>query len=212
MNSLVQRIKRLRKASIAEKVSQSLLEFGSFKGRGSRQWFSELCFCLLTANSRAETALKVQQTLGAEGFCKATEAKVRKCIKDAGHRFHNNKARFIVEARKHFDVKQVVTKLVEKEGEKATREWLVKNVKGLGYKEASHFLRNVGYRNLAILDRHILNLLLHNGFVKEKPESLSKKKYLEIEKKFQAIAKQLKMPAAELDLFMWYLKTGKVLK
>ncbi|GAJ17855.1 unnamed protein product, partial [marine sediment metagenome] len=29
------------------------------------------------------------------------------------------------------------------------REWVVKNFKGLGYKEASHFLRNIGYKNFA---------------------------------------------------------------
>ena len=93
----------------------------------------------------------------------------------------------------------------------SAREWLVKNVKGIGYKEASHFLRNVGYKNLAILDRHILNLMDEEGLI-EKPKSLTRKNYLEIEKKFIALSKRLKMSAAELDLHMWHMKTGEVLK
>jgi len=38
-------------------------------------------------------------------------------------------------------------------------EWLVKNLTGLGYKEAGHFLRNIGSGKIAILDRHILRNL-----------------------------------------------------
>ena len=82
----------------------------------------------------------------------------------------------------------------------------------VGYKEASHFLRNIGFKNLAILDRHILNLMLEEGLIEERPKPLGGKKYLGIEKRFLKLAKGLKMPAAELDLFMWFMKTGKVLK
>ena len=91
------------------------------------------------------------------------------------------------------------------------REWLVKNIKGLGYKEASHFLRNVGYFDYSILDRHIINLMADNGRI-EKPKKINKKGYLEIEKEFRKIADEVKMSLGELDLYMWYLKTGKILK
>jgi N-glycosylase/DNA lyase len=73
-------------------------------------------------------------------------------------------------------------------------------------------LRNVGYKNLAILDRHVLNLMKEYDIIKEKPKTLNKKKYLEIEKIFKKIANTLKMSCAELDLYVWYMKTGKVLK
>jgi len=118
----------------------------------------------------------------------------------------------VVGAREHLGVKWRVQQIVEKGGEEAAREWLVENVKGIGFKEASHFMRNVGYKNLAILDRHILNLMLENGFIEEKSASLNKKKYLEIEEKFRILSKKLKMSPAKLDLYMWYLKTGRVLK
>ena len=212
MNSLVKDVNSLRKGPVGKKVKQRLKEFESFKSKPSKQWFSELCFCILTANSRAETAIQIQKRLGAKGFCTACAADVKKCIRAEKHRFHNNKTKFIIEARGHIDIKPKILELVKEEGEKGAREWLVKNIKGIGYKEASHFLRNVGFKNLAILDRHILNLMVENGMIKEKPKSLSIKIYLEMEEKFIALAAKLKMPPAELDLFMWYMKAGEVLK
>jgi N-glycosylase/DNA lyase len=212
MHPLTREIRKLQGSAAGKKVRQRLHEFRSFKDRGSREWFSELCFCLLTANSKAETALEIQRRLGARGFCNACASRVKNCIRSAKHRFHNNKTRFIIEARKHADIKPEITAILENEGEEAAREWLVENIRGMGYKEASHFLRNVGCSSLAILDRHILNLMHENGIIVEKPKALARKKYLEIEGKFRGLARQLEMYPAELDLYMWYMKTGKVLK
>ena len=92
------------------------------------------------------------------------------------------------------------------------REWLVKNVKGLGYKEASHFLRNIGYRNLAILDRHILRNLVRVGVLKQIPKSISRFNYLETEKEFLDYSKKIKIPMDELDLLFWSMETGDILK
>ena len=114
-----------------------------------------------------------------------------------------------MEARKFVDIKDILRGL---KTSKEKREFLVKNIKGLGYKEASHFLRNTGSFDLAILDRHVLNLLVENGFLKEKPKTLGKKQYLEIEEILGKMSKKLKMTQAELDLYLWYMKTGKILK
>ncbi|MHA2326793.1 MAG: 8-oxoguanine DNA glycosylase, partial [Promethearchaeota archaeon] len=91
------------------------------------------------------------------------------------------------------------------------RDWIVKNIKGIGYKEGSHFLRNIGYNNLAIIDFHIIDLLVKSHLI-EKPKTLTKKKYLEIEELLKLIGKKLKLNLAELDLYLWYTETGKVLK
>ena len=204
---LVKEVKSLRNSDIRSKVNKKLDEFSSFKNKSNKEWFSELCFCLLTANSKARTAIQIQKELGHEGFMHHSLKQVTDCIFRNKHRFHNNKAKFIVNARKFVDIKD---KIKEQEQREA-REWLVNNIKGLGYKEASHFLRNVGYFNLAILDRHILNLMNDNKIIK-RPKTLNKKNYLQIEKKFEELAKKLNMPIAELDLYMWYMKTGEVLK
>ncbi len=209
---LLEKIKNLQKSEVKEEVEKRLKEFSAFKNKGEKEWFSELCFCILTANSKAETAIKIQLQLKPEGFWNASEEEVKRAIIHNKHRFHNNKSKFIVNAREFKEIKKLIQKLIPENEQKEAREWIVQNIKGLGYKEASHFLRNVGYFDLAILDRHILNLMVENKYIEEKPISLNKKKYLEIEAKFEKIAKKMKMSCAELDLYMWFLKTGKVLK
>jgi len=62
-------------------------------------------------------------------------------------RFSDSKAKYIVEARDMFsnDGKlQLKSRISSFYNPFELREWLVENVKGLGYKEASHFLRNIG--------------------------------------------------------------------
>jgi N-glycosylase/DNA lyase len=93
------------------------------------------------------------------------------------------------------------------------REWLVKNVLGLGYKEASHFLRNIGRNDgLAILDRHILRNLKRLGVIKSIPKSISRKYYLDIEQRFSKFAIDLGIALDELDLVFWSMGTGEIRK
>ena len=90
---------------------------------------------------------------------------------------------------------------------------MVQNVKGIGYKEASHFLRNIGFeQNLAILDRHILKNLKFIGVIEEVPNSLSKRRYFDIEKRMMEFSKAAQIPMSHLDLVMWYKETGEIFK
>ncbi|MBS3112055.1 N-glycosylase/DNA lyase [Candidatus Woesearchaeota archaeon] len=202
---LIQDINKLRNSEIKVVIESRLREFSSFETKNDKEWFSELCFCLLTANSKASTAINIQNELGHKGFLNKNLEEIRETIKRNKHRFHNNKGSYIVDARNYKSIKKIIVSLNN------PREWLVKNIKGLGYKEASHFLRNVGYFDYSILDRHIINLMADNGRI-EKPKKINKKGYLEIEKEFRKIADEVKMSLGELDLYMWYLKTGKILK
>lgn len=212
MERLADSVRKLRRSEIKKTVDKKLRIFSNFNKKNDNEWFGEMCFCILTANSKAKTAIAIQKEVSASGFCTMCLDDLRGTIKKNKHRFHNNKAKFIVEARKCLNIKDVIKPIAEKQGQLAAREWLVKNIKGLGYKESSHFLRNVGYFDLAILDRHILNLMTEDGILREKPKSLTKKKYLEIENEFRQLASKLGMSCAELDLYMWYMKTGWVLK
>ncbi len=205
--SLFEEIEMLRNSEIIrEKVEFRLREFEEL-GKADT-WFSEMCFCLLTANWKAKPAIKIQNELGTSGFLNLSNQKLAQFLKEKGHRFWSQRAERICKAREHINVKE---KLKGKNSAEA-REWLVENIKGLGYKEASHFLRNVGYSDLAILDRHILQLMREHSYISSVLQGLSKKRYLEIEKIFKEIAATLNMSAAELDLYMWYLKTSEVLK
>jgi N-glycosylase/DNA lyase len=206
--TLIMEIKKLQASPIRDVVENRLKEFSSFSDKGNDEWFSELCFCLLTANSRADSAMRIQNQIGSKGFLKSPEANISQTIRLNKHRFHNNKAKYIVSAREFKNIKDILSDKSEIE----SRKFLVENVKGLGMKEASHFLRNVGSLNLAILDRHILNLMFERGYLLERPKTLTAKNYLEIEETFNKIAENLGMSSSELDLYMWYMKTGVVLK
>ena len=205
-DEMIKKINKLKKSPISKVVKRRLSEFRQLNKKGNDEWFSELCFCILTANSRAATAIDIQEDLKCRGFLNNSRSEIRDCIKKNKHRFHNNKARFILEATKYKNIKDILKK------EKEPREWLVKNIKGIGWKESSHFLRNVGCFNYAILDRHIIRLMYEHNYIKQTPKSLSKNTYLAIEEKFKDIANKLDMDPAELDLYMWYIKTGRVLK
>jgi N-glycosylase/DNA lyase len=198
--SLISKIEDLRNSHLSETINQRLEEFKS------NDWFSELCFCLLTANSKAKTAISIQEELGTEGFLNSSFEEVRDCILRNKHRFHNNKARFILEARKFANIKE----LLSGKNDFEARKFLVENIKGLGLKESSHFLRNVGFENVAILDRHILNLMVDHSLINN--IKLNKKNYLDYESKLKELANTLNINLSELDLYLWYLKTGEVLK
>ncbi|GAI10096.1 unnamed protein product, partial [marine sediment metagenome] len=167
-----------------------------------------LCFCIMTANCSAEKCIEVQAKIG-EGFQKLDERELSKKLKMYGYRFPNIRAEYIVKARElQEELKKILTINTNL---KELREWIVKNVKGIGYKEASHFLRNIGYKEYAIIDFHIIDLLIKFNII-EKPKTLTKTKYLEIEEILGKIAEELNLNLSELDLFMWYMETGKVLK
>jgi N-glycosylase/DNA lyase len=205
------RVRAAQKSKTAADVKAKLASFAKFRSMTESKWFSELCFCILAANAKGKVAFEIQEDLGDDCLFTSSKDEVCDCIRKHRHRFHNNKASYIVDARRHVGLKSRILDEIASGGEAHAREWLVHNVKGIGYKEASHFLRNTGCMSLAILDRHILNLLAEERLI-ERPKSLTKKKYLEIEKVFQDYAIMLRMSPAELDLYLWSMKTGYVLK
>jgi len=175
-----------------------------FKNNGNH--FSELCFCILTANYTAEGGIRIQSAVN--DFSCFSEKEIEKTLRKFGHRFPRARANYINEAKKCRNELQM---LADMEGSFERREWLVKNVKGLGYKEASHFLRNIGYSDVAIIDRHIISLLRDYGLV-EAPKTITKKRYLKMEKILKELSSDLSISLGELDLYLWYMKTGKILK
>jgi N-glycosylase/DNA lyase len=96
---------------------------------------------------------------------------------------------------------------------KTTRAWLVREVDGLGWKEASHFLRNIGRGDdLAILDRHILRNLQRHGVIRRMPGSLTPKRYLQIENRMESFSKDVEISMAALDMLFWSRETGEIFK
>lgn len=195
-------------------IKQRLNDFKDIHKSNDNNIFSELCFCLLTPQSKAIYCDKAVKELKKSGLLfKGRSNSIRKYLSKV--RFPNNKAKFIVEARhvlKNGSALDIKSKF-SLNNIFNIREWLVKNIKGLGYKEASHFLRNIGLgRNLAILDVHILKNLKEFGIIKNVPKSITKNNYIKIENKVRDFSKTIKIPMEELDLLFWAKETGYIFK
>lgn len=201
------------------KKGEITLRLGEFRQRGLQagddELFSELAFCLLTPQSRAKFCWEAIMNLKEQNMLlKGSADQIKRrlhCV-----RFHNKKASYLVAARNLFlrDGAISVKPLLEQHDDNyACRDWLVKNIKGLGYKEASHFLRNIGRgENMAILDRHILKNLHLLGVIAKIPETLSKTTYRQIETRMEKFALSVNVPFAHLDLLLWYKETGAIFK
>jgi len=201
---------------IKKSVKKRIREFRRLHKKSDEDVFGELCFCIMTANANALKCDEALKALKAGGHhLKSPVCSIRSRIKGKV-RFHNKKAEFIVGARRLFkkgrglDIKSKI----DAKDIVATRDWLVENIKGMGYKEASHFLRNIGLGgNIAILDRHILKNLQKYGAIKKIPDSVgSRKVYMDIEDKMRCFSKSVGIPLDELDLLFWSLQTGFIFK
>ena len=175
----------------------------------------ELSFCILTPQSKALNAWQAITNLKENNLIFTGSAEEMVEYLNIV-RFKNNKSKFLVALREQMTKNgEIVTKdffssiptIFEK------REWIVKNIKGMSYKEAGHFLRNVGFGSeVAILDRHILRNLVKLEVIDEIPKTLSPKIYLEIEKKMKEYCDFVKIPMDEMDLLLWYKEAGVIFK
>ncbi|MCX7597615.1 MAG: N-glycosylase/DNA lyase [Armatimonadetes bacterium] len=205
-----------RYVALKDAIQTRLGEFRRLGDEASDEdLFAELVFCLFTPQSKARQCWAAVERLRDCGLLLCGEAcEVAGQLK--GVRFHNTKAANVVALRELFtrDGHLAVRETLDRLGEpRAAREWLVANVRGLGYKEATHFLRNIGRAaGMAILDRHILRNLVHLGVIEEMPRSLSRRKYMEIEEAMVDVAQAMGITVEELDLLLWCKETSDLFK
>jgi N-glycosylase/DNA lyase len=179
----------------------------NFKNLPEERYFDEFIFCMLTPQSNAKKCWEAVEQLKK---LKKADRKTIAGILKSRTRFHNNKARYLLKARGNWKFILPELKNPNKQG---LRNFLVDNVDGYGLKEASHFLRNIGKSDsqLAILDRHILRNLVELGVINCR-KIKSKKEYLKTEKKFLDFAREIGIPADELDLLFWSNENGEIFK
>ena len=207
---------RAIRTSILDEIQSRLREFDSVLKTGDEESiFAELVFCILTPQSKAKLCWAAVKRLLDTGLLLAgTEDQVLKEL--TGVRFKYKKAEYVIKARNMFLVDgkfSIKSRISRFSDVYDTREWLVRDVKGIGYKEASHFLRNVGIgEDLAILDRHILKNLRSLQVIEEVPASLSRRRYLEIEEGMKELSEGVGIPMSHLDIVLWYKETGEVFK
>ena len=177
--------------------------------------FEELTFCICTAGASAKMGLKSVEAMRdilPDGSLK----KLRNRLEGV-HRFPNARPAYIIHTREYlksehdFKIKDLLQSFqdpVER------RDFFAKNknIKGIGYKESSHFLRNIGFSGYAILDKHILNTLYELKVIKNPKPPTTRDRYLEIEHKLKEFANNIGIHIDELDLLLWSEKTGEILK
>jgi len=198
-----------------EAIHARLKEFAEIGHGPESKIFEELCFCLLTPQSKARICDAAIRTLSQSGALMRGDAQ-QVLSQLRGVRFSVGKARWIVAAREEFYKEgrwTIKDRLNGFSNAREARDWLVDNIMGLGHKEAGHFLRNIGMgENLSILDRHIMKNLHRHGVIGEMPKALSKKEYLRIEGLMKRFSSDIGIPLADLDLLFWSRETGEIFK
>lgn len=189
-------------------IEKRLAEFKRKKGE---DLFYELCYCICTPQTKARHAYSLETELRRlDFFNKPFDPS--SLLRNPGRyiRFHNEKAKRILYSVKNFTIIKDMLNSSMTPQEK--RMWLVNNFRGFGMKESSHYLRNIGYESLAILDRHILKHLVLCNVIDSIPKTVSIGKYLEIESRFLDFSALAGISMDKLDLLFWSYEAGLVLK
>jgi N-glycosylase/DNA lyase len=198
-------------------IRARLAEFDAVLREGDdERLFEELVFCIFTAGASARMGLNSIERVRPHLF-KAGQKRLTRLLLGA-HRYPNARSGYVVHTR-NFLRRDCGLRLRERldsfgDDMEARRDFFAKNpgVKGVGYKEASHYLRNIGYRGYAILDKHILRTLYEIGLIDSPNPPGVKKKYLAVEDRMRKFAEDIKINLDELDLLLWSNKTGVILK
>jgi Thermostable 8-oxoguanine DNA glycosylase len=180
-----------------------------------RDLWEEMVFCFFTGGCSAKMGLRSIEAVR-HLLLDGTQPQLAAALVGS-HRYPNARSRYIVHSRKflqdHCNMR-LRDKLESFQCPLERRDWLVKEkgIKGLGYKEASHFLRNVGFRGYAILDKHVLKCLAELKIIEDPKPPNTRSRYLSTEDKLKQFSEQAGIDFDEMDLVLWSMKTGEILK
>jgi len=203
-------------APVKDSIEARLEEFRSiWNSRDEAAILKELLFCILTPQSKAKACWSAIDEMSCSDLL--MNGSYEDVLSSIGSvRFKYKKAGFLIEARERFggpSGPSMADRIASFPDNRSARNWFAENVKGIGYKEAGHFLRNIGLgRDIAILDRHILRNLAGYGVIDEVPSSINRKLYLDIEIKMEEFSGEIGIPMDRLDLLLWYKEAGDVFK
>ncbi len=201
-----------------EEIRARLAEFRAIWRTGSdAQLWEELVFCIFTAGASARMGLRAVEATRPL-LMHGRSDQMTLALKRAGaHRFPVARPGYIVVTRKYLNEycgMGLRRKLRSFSDPIERRDWLAQEgrIKGLGYKESSHFLRNIGLKGYAILDKHVWRCLADLSLVAGSSPPTTRIRYLETEKTLSLFARDIRIDVDELDLVLWSLKTGEILK
>ncbi len=197
-------------------IVKRLAEFKALYEKGDRAIFEELCYCILTAGSSAKMGMRTVAALN-DILHTGSEKQLQQRAQAHRVRFWRLRPSYIVQTREYLkdSCGMKLRRLLESfDSREERRDFFARNksIKGLGYKEASHFLRNIGFPGYAILDKHILNSLGEMGVITQRMRPTGRDGYLSIERKLVRFAEEIGIDMDHLDLLLWSRKTGEILK
>ena len=188
-----------------------------WRNGSDEQLWEELVFCIFTAGASARMGFSAVEAIRPL-LMNGDREDMTLALRNAGaHRFPVERPCYIVVTRnylrEHCDM-ALREKLKSFADPIERRDWLAseKQIKGLGYKESSHFLRNIGLLGHAILDKHVMSCLLDLSVVETAKPPATRARYLETEERLRSFARDIRIDFDELDLVLWSMKTGEVLK
>lgn len=201
-----------RRAEIEKRIS----EFEAvWRGEPDERLWEEMVFCFFTGGCSARMGIRSVEAVRPI-LLTGAHSELAEALRGR-HRYPNARAGYIVASRdflqEHCGLR-LREKLESFDDDFERRDWLVKEkgIKGLGYKEASHFLRNIGLKGYAILDKHVLRSLAELGIIEDAAPPSTRAKYLAAEEKLKQLARRVSIDFDELDLVLWSMKTGEILK
>jgi N-glycosylase/DNA lyase len=199
-----------------EEIRRRLAEFEAVwrEGDDARLW-EEMVYCFFTGGCSATMGLRSVEAIRPL-LAGGSQPEIAEALKGV-HRYPNARARYVHASRSflkehcNFELRN---KLSAFDCRLARRDWLVKEkgIKGLGYKEASHYLRNIGFKGYAILDKHVLRCLADLRIIDSPKPPKSRSEYLRVEEKLKDLTSTLNIDFDEMDLVLWSMKTGRVMK
>jgi N-glycosylase/DNA lyase len=172
--------------------------------------WQKLAFCILSSNSRYEAALSAHQSLFASpNLFRSANIDLEELCSDilsriSGIRFARKRSQYLASSwqtlNKYYP--DLVSLFSSEEDENVIRQFVVSIFQGIGMKQASMFLRDIGVsRNLAIVDVHILRFIHEHAGVKYNPAKMSE--YIMAEKYLIEVAEAHKTSLASFDIALW---------
>lgn len=209
---IIEEIKSIYK-TVEHQIDSRLDEFRNIYLReNDEQIFRELCFCILSSGVGPRVAEKSVTALS-DMILTGSESEMIHLLN--GTHKYPEKASYLYTTREYLKENfsfKLITKLKSIDAFNERRDFIANNkyIKGIGYVQASHFLRNIGFRGYAILDKNILNTLFELGVTEDLKPPTSKKRYLEKEDRMREFSEILQISIDKLDLLLWYRKNKKI--
>jgi N-glycosylase/DNA lyase len=171
--------------------------------------WTELVFCIVSSQERTTRARLAANLIGGRmsehkiltGFGSVEEILAETQVR---LRFHNRKIEHICASWERFQSNSL--ELLDPERhftcESDARDFVMSEFSGLGPKQASMFLRNIGYGNsLAVIDSHVAWTVEVVFGIPDGNKNW--KKYLETEQALRYFADGIDLTVAALDVILW---------